>query len=733
MLEPYTNVHESIQSEISGRATRVGDYVASGVDSVPVHAVPFSGDNCSGNGKLHLHPQVARMLFSGGLGTYEFRVKFEHGSNGLNGLTSIYSLDGWDSIAYLALGHTVDGVFRHIKIRHVVQDEWQVSSFSSDDLAYLVQNGFEAAVPSAVVDLRLYVKGTPSLEGAGISIAAACNWQPVGKDLSVRRGTAEEGAFHLTAPLRSCLIDYLRGTNEVLTVQVRSFLDTGKFPIHGDIALDWSTGASVPDAVADNPTFRYIWHSLYPAAYMAIYAGDSQDDAALFPARDLAVGWLRDNYYQASSDMRYAWYDHGTAERLISFLLILDSVRQRGSDVRFVAQMEEAIRSHALLLESDSFYAANQNSRFHNHAWFQDIALMAAGIANTYELEGRRWISKAEHRLAGQFKELIVRDAGYAVFAENSIGYHHGVQSLVALAGEMIGLSGGPGDVLETAAELDLWSEYFRYPDRRSPAQGDTFHLANPEKIEPRARVPYKEPHAVILPFAGYGVAKGNHEGKPFMICFFATSQSKTHKHQDNLSFTLFFDGIEWLVDPSFYSHDYIEPIPAYLRSAWAHNTIAVAGQEQSIEPHLATLNGARSGTGFEFKGAHRAYPDLSVHREMQGSLGELKIQISDRVLVENPVQAQIDSRSVFHLAEGVVPTHVPGGVILSHPQSEYQLLLSCNVPPTMHYGLASTMEETSVIGTSFGRCEDSYSLHFSHEGPRPLDLTLTVLAAAVA
>ncbi|WP_427007074.1 heparinase II/III domain-containing protein [Pseudarthrobacter sp. H2] len=723
-------MHESIQTEICGRATKIGDYVASDIDTAPAPSVPFNKDNCSGNGELEINSQAARMAFAGNLGTYEFRVKFERGSIDLNGLTSIYCLDGWDSIAYLAIGHTVDRRFRHIKIRHVIQDEWQVTSFFSEDLAYLVQNSFEAVEPSAVVDLRLYVKGTPSREGAGISVAAACNWQSVGNELFVRREVAGEGGFHLVPPLRSCLTDYLRGTNESLTGQVRTFLDTGKFPIHGEIALDWGIRQSVPDHVADNPTFRYIWHSLYPAAYMAVYAGESQDDTALHSARDLVVGWLRDNYYQASSDMRYAWYDHGTAERLISLLVILDSIRQSGSDVRFIAQMEDAIRSHAQLLESDSFYAANQNSRFHNHAWFQDIALMAAGIANPYRPEGRRWIDKAKHRLSRQFEELIVRDAGYAVFAENSIGYHHGIQSLVLLAGRMIELSGGLSDVSEVAAELDLWSEYLRYPDRRSPAQGDTFNLANPEQIQPRARVPYEEPKANLLPLAGYGIAKGNHEEKPFMICFFATSRSKTHKHQDNLSFTLFFDGIEWLVDPSFYSHDYLEPVPAYLRSAWAHNAVAVVGQEQSIEPHLAMLDGAYTEFDFEFKGAHRAYPNLLVRRELHGSLTELNIGISDSVLSDASAQTQIDSRTVFHLAEGVVPTRVPNGVILAHPNSEHRLLLSCDVPPTTHYGLAPTQEETSVIGTSFGRYEDSYSLHFPHEGSKPLHLTLTVVTA---
>jgi hypothetical protein len=687
--------------------------------------MPFTMANCAGNGELAIGAQSARMEFIGGIGTYEFRIKFEHGSGESNGLTTIYHLDGWDSVAYLAIGHTVKNEFRHIKIRHVVQDEWQVASFSAEDLAYLVQNNFESVEPSAVVDLRLYVKGQPSAGGAGVSVAAACSWRFDGNRHPFARGTgSDEGGFSLQPELRSCLSNYLRGTNESLTGHVRTFLDTGNFPIHGDIFLDWGIRERFPPLVADNPTFRYIWHSLYPAAYMAVYARDNMDPRALPASRDLVLSWLRDNYYRPSSDMRYAWYDHGTAERLISLLVILDGARLAGSDVRFIRQMEEAIWRHAQLLESDSFYAANQNSRFHNHAWFQDIALMAAGIASHHP-EGRRWIEKAQHRLSGQFHELIIRDSGYAVFAENSIGYHHGIQSLVSLAGKMIELSGGSREVSEVAAELDLWSEYLRYPDRRSPSQGDTFHLANAEQIRPSSRIPYDEPHANVLASAGYGVAKGNHYETPFMVCFFATSQSKTHKHEDNLSFTLFFDGIEWLVDPSFYSHDYSEPIPAYLRSAWAHNTVAVVGQAQSIEPHLATLSGTYSDSDFEFNGTHWAYENLSVRREMSGSLTELSIKILDTV-----VQADnsVDARSVFHLGEGVVPTVVPGGVHLEHQNSEHKLLLSCATLPKMYHGVANLQEEMSVIGTSFGRYEDSYSLHFAHDNVKAVDIVLTVV-----
>jgi hypothetical protein len=92
---------------------------------------------------------------------------------------------------------------------------------------------------------------------------------------------------------------------------------------------------------------------------------------------------------------------------------------------------------------SELFYASHQPTRYHNHAWFQDIALMATALAMKDFPCVEHWLETSISRLTDQLEQLIVRDKGYAVFVENSIGYHRGVQRLVEFAGELERL---PGD-----------------------------------------------------------------------------------------------------------------------------------------------------------------------------------------------------------------------------------------------------------------------------------------------
>ncbi|MFF5790422.1 heparinase II/III family protein [Paeniglutamicibacter sp. NPDC012692] len=719
------NLVSRIDRELLGRNAVVSGYiVADGIGDASVGIHSFGAHNLSGNGKLICDPSAAYMNFSGPTGIYELRVSFDDFEELANGLTCTYRLDGWDSISYLAIGYSAaDGKFRHIKITHVLQGTWQDCSYSVNELAYLIQNHYEVLLPEDIPNLRLYVKGKPSIDGATISIKTACKWFAADRFL---RDESVNAAFVPSDELWRCLLIFLRNTNSELESQVETFLKSGGFPIHGSIVLEWDLANSMPTGIEENPTFRYIWNSLYPAAYMAVFAESSGSDAALCSARDLVTSWLRDNYYERSSDLRYAWYDHGTAERLITLLLIRGSFDRKGGDARFLAQLDEAIRSHAQLLESDSFYAANQNSRFHNHAWFQDIALLAAGLADTDRAEGLRWIQKAEDRIQLQFSNLIVRDAGYAIFVENSIGYHQVVQRLVALAGEMIQLAGGANSTSQLAVELNLWSQYFRYPDRRQPSQGDTFHVANPPVVALHGRTPYSDPHATILPIAGYGVAKGNHMGKPFMLSFLATSLSSTHKHADNLSITLFFDGLEWLVDPSFYSHEYEDNIPAYLRGPWAHNSIVLRGLQPSINPGLVSMDGCHNGSRFIFTGESIAYQDYLVRREVLGSVDELSLTITDSVSLVESMRDALEGRTVFHLAEGVSPRACIEGTILTHEESQYGLLISSSVEPLIVFGLGDVDEDTSVIGTSYGTCVESYSLVFVHNFNHALTLTLS-------
>ena len=185
----------------------------------------------------------------------------------------------------------------------------------------------------------------------------------------------------------------------------------------------------------------------------------------------------------------------------------------------------------------------------------------------------KRWLKLGLERLEDQVSQLLVMENNHAIFKENSIGYHGGVIRLLKISSEITSLFNKESIIHEVYEGMNRFMKLMTYPDGRCPAQGDTMRIPNEENITRFSSTVKKE--VIGLQKSGYAVVKGLHYDDSFMLTFYATSLSKTHKHEDNLSFTLFFDMIEWLIDPSYYSHEYQEKnycIPSFIDSSQYNN-----------------------------------------------------------------------------------------------------------------------------------------------------------------
>ena len=74
---------------------------------------------------------------------------------------------------------------------------------------------------------------------------------------------------------------------------------------------------------------------------------------------------------------------------------------------------------------------------------------------------------------------------------------------------------------------------------------------------------------------SGYVIAKGlSDSGEPFHFVFKNAHQSVYHRHDDDLSFHLYFNGTVVFADGGGYSSIERDPIRQFLRSTYAHNTV---------------------------------------------------------------------------------------------------------------------------------------------------------------
>lgn len=635
----------------------------------------ISSCRTSGNGVIEYNEGVPTLRFGVDGGTHQVAFRLPKPMLA-NGLAARLRLQSWSAIRYLAFGYTYQGVFRHIKVVNPAQGQWLTVSLVHGDIAYGLQNEWNHPPASEITDIRVYLRADAAQGVGTLEVAQFICWEeaerPATEPTTATLPLILPAQKPVSPDLLSVLYGYLLKCFRQVQEQAAEFLKSGRCPLYGETQLDWQLERALPDNLATVGTYAFSWHSLHPASILMVFSKNSGTDAPVFAAREMVTNWLDRSYYTPDPDKKFAWYDHGTAERQMAFILMWAEGIERGFDQRFMMRLGGAMVRHAELLETEQFYASHQPTRYHNHAWFQDLALMATALAMPDWPASQRWMQRAIERLSDQLETLIIRDNGFSVFVENSIGYHQGVQRIVELAGDIVRLTGVESPIPDVAVELSRFSDFFRYPDNRAPAQGDTFRRSNPQGDAVQKLKPYPEPEVVILPKAGYGIVKGNHDGARFMFSMFATSLCRTHKHEDDLSFTLFFDGIEWLIDPSFYSHEYKSSIPAYLRSAAAHNSVFIADRPYTIDPGHSTLNGTTSGDMFELRGQHRCYADVIVRRAVWGLRTSLAFEFSDEV--QTASGDATEPRLMLHCGEGVEVVCSGRLLTLTHSDSKYCL-----------------------------------------------------------
>lgn len=613
-------------------------------------------DCVEGNGQFESTGSCVSGRYQGGLDSYQLRFKLNSMGMLSNGLSVRFNVKGWAALRYVAIGYTSTKGFQHIKIANLKQDEWLDFSYGFHDLINKIQNRWNVTTEDLVQDVRVYVSGRPESSGGMIHVEAAAVWVE-----DIKAGLK---APALNAELVQAIVEYFLVCHPETQEQAQHFLQSGRCPMTSELMLDWASHHQRPEQIEQSGTFRYLWHACQPAMKLLVYAQVHKDISALCAARDIINNWLEGSFYQCDPDQKYAWYDHGVAERLLCFLLMQQLGMQHNFDFRFMEKLACAIARHTQLLENEAFYSCHQATRYHNHAWFQDVGLMAAAVAYGTTSYAVKLFARGQQRLQDQINHLIKREKGYAVFIENSSGYHEGIQRLIRFAAQLEELAEQTNIASGLLSELEAWSKVFTYPDGRLPAQGDTFRVANPGVIGLNNQAESTDSSVVLLPETGYFVYKGVNEKCSWFVGVVATNSSQTHKHQDDTSLVFWLDGIEWLIDPSFFSHAYAEELPAFYRSAAAHNMLSLPGREYSIEPKDGRVELkliVSDELACQVSALNRSYQGFEIQRRVHCSINNdvPQIEVVDNCIVTSGSVISTEGAPeyqmlTFHLGDGV-------------------------------------------------------------------------------
>ncbi len=601
----------------------------------------------------------------------------------LSGSSIDIKISNWKNVSYVAFGLMQDDKYKHIKIKNFRQNVFFSAKYSVYDYATMIQdNNLESKQFESDI-IEVFIKGEPS-EGGGVVELQNLTLENKPKDYiffvnDCKRYFETDLEYLIknndikinNVNLKKLLFKYDEEKNPEYSKNIKYYTNKKKLPLlNGNVFIDIKNDNNIYDSIKNDISQRYSYQALNHVNSFLMGYEKNNNKNSLKIAKKLTEEWIKNNFSNKTQDGKYMWYDHGVAERQMVLLRLFYLGEKAKLDSKFLAQILIIIKKQADLLADESFYSKDQNYRYHNHGIFQDIALLITANFFPNFVDSDKWQQIAIERVTDQFNHLTKDVNGYAASLENSSAYHDGTMSVLNFLVSILKSINYNSDELDTLLEhMHNFSKLITYPNGVLPAIGDSNRNSNLSKkvVSNRKLSNKKHVHKFVgLDSIGYIVAKGSKNSScDFQFIQTATSLNKTHKHADNLSFTLFYDGIEWFIDPSFFSHQYLDPFPAYFRGPFAHNAIAIHGLEYRNKVGVANIKSEfnKEKEVFIARGSNYAYDKCDIRRTVNGTLKDLQINVNDFFSCDKNVFKGVGS-IMFQLGETVIP-EIKGDVVL--------------------------------------------------------------------
>ncbi len=376
-----------------------------------------------------------------------------------------------------------------------------------------------------------------------------------------------------------------------------------------------------------NDSWVLYFHSLRMVGILARAYEFEKDKIYIEKAIEILRSW---NHYN-KTNLENIYTDHMVANRILNL-----------SHLYFVAPTELNIGDKELIeniiFEHGEWLYNDKNYTLGNHAIMQDRALMQAALTfPNFKTEDRQisndWYNKALERAIKTFDNEISEEG---VCVENSPGYHPYVMDLLK---DFITMGENfdrpfPEKYNSQYEKMKDFLVYIIKPNNLFPSLGDTYFLNSPlhfsDKyenenllyVDSKGKMGIKPPFVdKIYKKSGYAIFReywqeGVEYGKEVQLTFINTNQSYVHKHSDYLSFELFSNGEDILVDGGHIGYNK-DSITAYLRSTQAHNTVAI--DNTNYDYYKVPLNTGANITDYESNIRYafvKAYfsPDLNTN-----------------------------------------------------------------------------------------------------------------------
>ena len=355
-------------------------------------------------------------------------------------------------------------------------------------------------------------------------------------------------------------------------------------------------------------TYKLYIQCLNVISYLVDAYQLTSEKKYLFKANEILLDWI--NYISHDkTDNKYKWVDHSVSNRVLNIIYLYTV----GHDVINLdeGKIIPLLIKHGEFLEDDNNYTPN------NHGIMVDRSLIyLSAFLKNYKYS-QNWFEKARYRIIN----ALYRDfSSKGVHLENSPAYHTMTRRIyrdIEKSLEPLNMTLGP----EVHQMLEKSYDYIKLimkPNNELPLIGDT--QKNRIKGFEKSYETFQDEQA------GISIIQNKNLHNPQLstwLAFICGYGSTTHKHRDDLSFSLFHNGEDVFIDSGRYNYDKSDEIRKYLLSTKAHTTFTVSDEDYDIKSSYENRNNIKM-TGFTdnesysyVKGINKAYKGSYLSRSI--------------------------------------------------------------------------------------------------------------------
>lgn len=460
-------------------------------------------------------------------------------------------------------------------------------------------------------------------------------------------------------------------------------------------------------------TYRLYIQCLNVVSHLCDAYTLTKDIKYLYKAYSLILEWIL--FIKTDEERnKYKWVDHSVANRVMNFLYFYNvSIGE--------IQIDETLLSD-ILIEHGNFLEDDKNYTPNNHGIMTDRSIMLLAIAMDEYERSAQWFQKGKLRISN----AIYRDfSAKGVHLENSPSYHlmtrrmfNEVESFLKENNLTLGK-----EIRQRLLQTNDYIQYMIKPDQQVPLIGDS-QIGKVTWVK-KSYESFSDMHAGISILQ----SKGEQANEATWLAFICGYGRKTHKHRDDLSISLFYNGKDILVDSGRYNYDSKDKIRQYFLSPQSHSTITIVGKDYTIDEPFKMRNKIKttsfvSNPIYDYvKGVNEAYEGSKLSRGIVFFKPDI-IVIHDKIINESEEVVQ----QIFNFAPNANVELLSNDELVANIENEeahFKQLININETE-----IFSGDRETprAVISEEFGKLTDNTQASFTQQGKSVEFVTIITL-----